>query len=205
MGGMDFSNLDKIKKNSNENVERVSGEVVTISNTLPESVSMGATGGAVAILPIIDKAINLLDTGLRCYAMVQVEREKTKQVKYQSEAVINAAEQRTKQVKIQEKEITKRCKLECEKEVNLEKIQLLQLREQLKNEEKQSENSYKLWMSNLEKVERAINNLLEQNKVLLNEMKEADDFATKQGYMKNISDVNEKVCSLLMEINKKMG
>ena len=166
---------------------------------------MGATGGAVAILPIIDKAINLLDTGLRCYAMVQVEREKTKQVKYQSEAVINAAEQRTKQVKIQEKEITKRCKLECEKEVNLEKIQLLQLREQLKNEEKQSENSYKLWMSNLEKVERAINNLLEQNKVLLNEMKEADDFATKQGYMKNISDVNEKVCSLLMEINKKMG
>ena len=71
MGGMDFSNLDKIKKNSNENVERVSGEVVTISNTLPESVSMGATGGAVAILPIIDKAINLLDTGLRCYAMVQ--------------------------------------------------------------------------------------------------------------------------------------
>lgn len=205
MGGMDFSNLDKIKKNSNENVERVSGEVVTISNTLPESVSMGATGGAVAILPIIDKAINLLDTGLRCYAMVQVERKKTKQVKYQSEAVINAAEQRTKQVKIQEKEITKRCKLECEKEVNLEKIQLLQLREQLKNEEKQSENSYKLWMSNLEKVERAINNLLEQNKVLLNEMKEADDFATKQGYMKNISDVNEKVCSLLMEINKKMG
>ena len=205
MSGMDFSNLDKIKKNSNENVERVSGEVVTISNTLPESVSMGATGGAVAILPIIDKAINLLDTGLRCYAMVQVEREKTKQVKYQSEAVINAAEQRTKQVKIQEKEITKRCKLECEKEVNLEKIQLLQLREQLKNEEKQSENSYKLWMSNLEKVERAINNLLEQNKVLLNEMKEADDFATKQGYMKNISDVNEKVCSLLMEINKKMG
>lgn len=205
MGGMDFSNLDKIKKNSNENVERVSGEVVTISNTLPESVSMGATGGAVAILPIIDKAINLLDTGLRCYAMVQVEREKTKQVKYQSEAVINAAEQRTKQVKIQEKEITKRCKLECEKEVNLEKIQLLQLREQLKNEEKQSENSYKLWMSNLEKVERAINNLLEQNKVLLNEMKEADDFATKQGYMKNISDVNEKVCSLLMENNKKMG
>lgn len=205
MGGMDFSNLDKIKKNSNENVERVSGEVVTISNTLPESVSMGATGGAVAILPIIDKAINLLDTGLRCYAMVQVEREKTKQVKYQSEAVINAAEQRTKQVKIQEKEITKRCKLECEKEVNLEKIQLLQLREQLKNEEKQSENSYKLWMSNLEKVERAINNLLEQNKVFLNEMKEADDFATKQGYMKNISDVNEKVCSLLMEINKKMG
>ena len=205
MGGMDFSNLDKIKKNSNENVERVSGEVVTISNTLPESVSMGATGGAVAILPIIDKAINLLDTGLRCYAMVQVEREKTKQVKYQSEAVINAAEQRTKQVKIQEKEITKRCKLECEKEVNLEKIQLLQLREQLKNEEKQSENAYKLWMSNLEKVERAINNLLEQNKVLLNEMKEADDFATKQGYMKNISDVNEKVCSLLMEINKKMG
>ena len=205
MGGMDFSNLDKIKKNSNENVERVSGEVVTISNTLPESVSMGATGGAVAILPIIDKAINLLDTGLRCYAMVQVEREKTKQVKYQSEAVINAAEQRTKKVKIQEKEITKRCKLECEKEVNLEKIQLLQLREQLKNEEKQSENSYKLWMSNLEKVERAINNLLEQNKVLLNEMKEADDFATKQGYMKNISDVNEKVCSLLMEINKKMG
>lgn len=205
MGGMDFSNLDKIKKNSNENVERVSGEVVTISNTLPESVSMGATGGAVAILPIIDKAINLLDTGLRCYAIVQVEREKTKQVKYQSEAVINAAEQRTKQVKIQEKEITKRCKLECEKEVNLEKIQLLQLREQLKNEEKQSENSYKLWMSNLEKVERAINNLLEQNKVLLNEMKEADDFATKQGYMKNISDVNEKVCSLLMEINKKMG
>lgn len=205
MGGMDFSNLDKIKKNSNENVERVSGEVVTISNTLPESVSMGATGGAVAILPIIDKAINLLDTGLRCYAMVQVEREKTKQVKYQSEAVINAAEQRTKQVKIQEKEITKRCKLECEIEVNLEKIQLLQLREQLKNEEKQSENSYKLWMSNLEKVERAINNLLEQNKVLLNEMKEADDFATKQGYMKNISDVNEKVCSLLMEINKKMG
>lgn len=205
MGGMDFSNLDKIKKNSNENVERVSGEVVTISNTLPESVSMGATGGAVAILPIIDKAINLLDTGLRCYAMVQVEREKTKQVKYQSEAVINAAEQRTKQVKIQEKEITKRCKLECEKEVNLEKIQLLQLREQLKNEEKQSENSYKLWMSNLEKVERAINNFLEQNKVLLNEMKEADDFATKQGYMKNISDVNEKVCSLLMEINKKMG
>lgn len=205
MGGMDFSNLDKIKKNSNENVERVSGEVVTISNTLPESVSMGATGGAVAILPIIDKAINLLGTGLRCYAMVQVEREKTKQVKYQSEAVINAAEQRTKQVKIQEKEITKRCKLECEKEVNLEKIQLLQLREQLKNEEKQSENSYKLWMSNLEKVERAINNLLEQNKVLLNEMKEADDFATKQGYMKNISDVNEKVCSLLMEINKKMG
>ncbi len=205
MGGMDFSNLDKIKKKSNENVERVSGEVVTISNTLPESVSMGATGGAVAILPIIDKAINLLDTGLRCYAMVQVEREKTKQVKYQSEAVINAAEQRTKQVKIQEKEITKRCKLECEKEVNLEKIKLLQLREQLKNEEKQSENSYKLWMSNLEKVERAINNLLEQNKVLLNEMKEADDFATKQGYMKNISDVNEKVCSLLMEINKKMG
>ena len=202
---MDFSNLDKIKKKSNENVERVSGEVVTISNTLPESVSMGATGGAVAILPIIDKAINLLDTGLRCYAMVQVEREKTKQVKYQSEAVINAAEQRTKQVKIQEKEITKRCKLECEKEVNLEKIKLLQLREQLKNEEKQSENSYKLWMSNLEKVERAINNLLEQNKVLLNEMKEADDFATKQGYMKNISDVNEKVCSLLMEINKKMG
>ena len=75
----------------------------------------------------------------------------------------------------------------------------------MKNEEKQSENSYKLWMSNLEKVERAINNLLEQNKVLLNEMKEADDFATKQGYMKNISDVNEKVCSLLMEINKKMG
>ena len=205
MGGMDFSNLDKIKKKSNENVERVSGEVVTISNTLPESVSMGATGGAVAILPIIDKAINLLDTGLRCYAMVQVEREKTKQVKYQSEAVINAAEQRTKQVKIQEKEITKRCKLECEKEVNLEKIKLLQLREQLKNEEKQSENSYKLWMSNLEKDERAINNLLEQNKVLLNEMKEADDFATKQGYMKNISDVNEKVCSLLMEINKKMG
>ena len=56
-----------------------------------------------------------------------------------------------------------------------------------------------------ENVERAINNLLEQNKVLLNEMKEADDFATKQGYMKNISDVNEKVCSLLMEINKKMG
>ena len=75
MGGMDFSNLDKIKKNSNENVERVSGEVVTISNTLPESVSMGATGGAVAILPIIDKAINLLDTGLRCYAMVQVRSE----------------------------------------------------------------------------------------------------------------------------------
>ena len=35
MGGMDFSNLDKIKKNSNENLERVSGEVVTISNTLP--------------------------------------------------------------------------------------------------------------------------------------------------------------------------
>ena len=205
MGGMDFSNLDKIKKNSNENVERVSGEVVTISNTLPESVSMGATGGAVAILPIIDKAINLLDKGLRSYAMVEGERQKTKQVKYQSEAVINAAEQRTKQDKIQEKEITKRCKLECEKEVNLEKIQLLQLREQLKNEEKQSENSYKLWMSNLEKVERAINNLLEQNKVLLNEMKEADDFATKQGYMKNISDVNEKVCSLLMEINKKMG
>mgnify|MGYP000286625975 CR=1 FL=1 len=166
MGGMDFSNLDKIKKKSNENVERVSGEVVTISNTLPESVSMGATGGAVAILPIIDKAINLLDTGLRCYAMVQVEREKTKQVKYQSEAVINAAEQRTKQVKIQEKEITKRCKLECEKEVNLEKIKLLQLREQLKNEEKQSENSYKLWMSNLEKVERAINNLLEQKEIL---------------------------------------
>ena len=31
MGGMDFSNLDKIKKKSNENVERVSGEVVTIS------------------------------------------------------------------------------------------------------------------------------------------------------------------------------
>lgn len=205
MGGMDFSNLDKIKKNSNENVERVSGEVVTISNTLPESVSMGATGGAVAILPIIDKAINLLDTGLRCYAMVQVEREKTKQVKYQSEAVINAAEQRTKQVKIQEKEITKRCKIECEKEVNLEKIKLLQLREQLRNEEKQSETSYKLWMSGLKDVERAINNLLEQNKVFLNEMKEADDFAIKQGYMKNISDVNEKVCSLLMEINKKLG
>lgn len=205
MGGMDFSNLDKIKKNSNENVERVSGEVVTISNTLPESVSMGATGGAVAILPIIDKAINLLDTGLRCYAMVQVEREKTKQVKYQSEAVINAAEQRTKQVKIQEKEITKRCKIECEKEVNLEKIKLLQLREQLRNEEKQSETSYKLWMSGLKDVERAINNLLEQNKVFLNEMKEADNFAIKQGYMKNISDVNEKVCSLLMEINKKLG
>ena len=205
MGGMDFSNLDKNKKNSNENVERVSGEVVTISNTLPESVSMGATGGAVAILPIIDKAINLLDTGLRCYALVQVEREKTKQVKYQSEAVINAAEQRTKQVKIQEKEITKRCKIECEKEVNLEKIKLLQLREQLRNEEKQSETSYKLWMSGLKDVERAINNLLEQNKVFLNEMKEADDFAIKQGYMKNISDVNEKVCSLLMEINKKLG
>lgn len=205
MGGMDFSNLDKIKKISNDNVERVSGEVVTVSNTLPESVSVGAAGGAVAILPIIDKAINLLDTGLRCYAMVQVEREKTKQVKYQSEAVINAAEQRTKQVKIQEKEITKRCKLECEKEVNLEKIQLLQLREQLKNEEKQSEKSYKLWMSNLEKVERIINNLLEQNKVFLNEMKEADDFANKQVYMEKISDVNEKVCSLLMEINKKMG
>lgn len=202
MGGMDFSNLDMIKRNSNEKVERVSGEIVTANNMLSEGVSAGAAGGLVAILPIIDTAINLLDTGLRCNAMVQIEREKTKQVRAQSETMIKIAEQRTKQVKIQEKEITKRCKLEYEKEVKLEKIKLVQLREQLKNEEKKSEYSYKIEMTVLEEVARAINHFLEQNNIYLNEIKEIDDFTIKEEKMKTISDINEKIYRLLIDINK---
>lgn len=108
----DFTNFDEdqenklmttvpyeiIDKNDNELFERDS--VVKIAPT--------------NICDVLNSVINSLQNVISSFNSVRVEKEKTRQIEYQTEAFIKMQEEETKRVKIKEIEKTKRLKLELQ-------------------------------------------------------------------------------------------
>lgn len=158
--------------------------------------------GSMAILSIVDRALATISEISRCVTSVAMEKQRTKQVRIQTEAQIEAYKQETKRVQIQQKEETRRVVAECKKELELKRIELKQFRENIQLQDAQRRDSHQTYMASLDYLGKGIAALISQSddlcKMLL---KEGDPEAT-QTVLQSLDKVNARLVELSSEIVK---
>lgn len=122
-------NFDTMNKYSNESSVPLSTPALPASEGTGELQKGGGTALNIVspIFGIIHDVIELGNSVVTCYGNYLVAHEQTKQVKAQAEAYIRGQAEETKRVRFAEKEETKRMYLQCQKEIQISKIELMEL------------------------------------------------------------------------------
>lgn len=126
MAGINFNTIDKYSNDGGISQSTPALPAVNGVGELQKGHSP-ALSKAAPILGIIHEVIELGNSVITCYGNYLVAHEQTKQVKAQAEAYIRGQEEETKRVKFKEKEETKRMVLQCQKEIQNSKIELMKL------------------------------------------------------------------------------
>lgn len=205
MKKMNYSNFDEgvevipassveimdIKQNSN--LPTVSGQV---GGTIANAISPVA-----AIAGVVNTALGTISDISKCFAMVSIEKQRTKQVEAQARVQIEESIQQTNRVRIQEKENTKRLVIQCKTDLANKEQELKMLRETNRSREAELNQNHKLYMEQLDDLNKIIENIMNDKNVihqLIPDM--VGDSQGLETLLHSLNDINTKLVDISKEI-----
>ena len=126
--------------------------------------NLSAINNQQEIMEFSKEVVDTVNTCLTTYKEIQIEKEKTNQVKSQGHAFIEGQKEETKRVSEEENNKTKRLELELENKIEEEKIELQKYNKKLENQNFDKEKQYEIVDKQIEKFTRIIDHLIEQYK-----------------------------------------
>lgn len=135
------------------------------TNTLAEKKSTDSTAAAVVktvgktvapIISLIDSTINIIPDILNSVSAMYADRQRTQQVKATAQVEITRFKEQTKQTAITESNETERVRINCQKEIELKRIELTALKKTLLSKGKESELRHEQFLSALSNLERIV-------------------------------------------------
>lgn len=109
----------------------------------------------------------VLNTAISVVGDIIVECNRTKQIQAQSQACIRVAEEQTKQVRIQEKENTKRYKMQCETELKKAKYELQEKLAEINNRKEIIYSNERILNAQIDEIRKIIDFIIEKNRELI--------------------------------------
>lgn len=205
MNKMNYSNFD----DSAEIVPASSVEIIEVkpnSNLLTEGRQAGnsianAINPVAAIVSVVNTTLGTISDISKCFAVVSIEKQRTKQVEAQARAQIKESIQQTNRIRIQEKENTKRLVIQCKKDLANKELELKMLREINRSREVEVNQNHRLYMKQLDDLNKIIENIMNDKNIihqLILDM--VDDSKGLETLLHSLNDINTK----LVEISKQI-
>lgn len=143
--------------------------------------TMAAAAGALnPVVSLLNSAIGAFTDISKCIAVVSCEKQRTKQVRAQADAQIEESRQQTKRVQIQQTEETRRFAAQCEKEIEINRIELEKLQEELQDKDAERRISHQTYIASLDTLEKAITSVASRSDTLLQRLSLEADAETLQ-------------------------
>lgn len=159
-----------------------------------------AVSPVAAITNCISMSLDSIYSISKCIAAVSIEKQKTEQVKAETNAKIIESKQQTEQVEIQEKEETKRLIRSCKSNLENQKLELERLRDKYKFKIDKMKISHSEFRESLAQIKKIVEELMKNTKLLRNAFLQETDFSQKEVYLHHLSQANIR----LLEITKQL-
>ena len=174
----------------------ISADSVEVVNAAPVS---NAAGG-LAVIPIIDSVIKVVDDLIKCSSAVAIERQRTKQIQAQAAMYIEAAQQETKRVEIMEKEKTKRFEMECEKELLIKKMELEQCKKKYKENIFREKNHHIERMELIKTIQSSISGIVDIQELWKKRMLNSKNEEQTRVYEEYLNQAQKNITIVLTEL-----
>lgn len=116
-----------------------------------------------AIESIVSGALSTISNIAQCITMVSVEKQRTKQIEAQARVQIGESIQQTERIRVQERETTRRFKIQCKASLRKMKQELEILRETNRSRERELSNNHEIDLKILDSLDRIVKTLVEEN------------------------------------------
>lgn len=214
MKKMNYSNYE----DHDEQIETIPSNSVEVLDTHPNmnfssvSTQSGTDAIASAINPVaaITSILNtafgaITDIG-KCIAIVAVEKEKTKQIEAAVRVQREEYIQQTNRIRIQEQEQTKRLLIQCKADIEAQKYELKKLCETNRSKEAEINLNHKLYMEQLDKIQKIIENVMKDKEIILRQVPNViNDSQKLEQILHSLNDTNIRLVELsksIIEIQK---
>lgn len=167
-------------------------------------VAVAAVGGIVpaTVIAIVDEVLQTVGEIGRCMASVAMEKQRTKQTRVMAEAQVEVARQQTKQMQIQQEEETRRYAMQCKNELDQKKVELNELRENLRLQNAQRKDDHQRYMASLDMLADCIKTLIGQSDRLCEMLSNEVDADGRQAIFLKLDQVNGRLIELAGNIVK---
>lgn len=165
------------------------------------AVGKSAAAATAPIVSLIDHALTLIPDILGSIATMVVEVERTAQIKAQVHGQIEAEKQKTRQIEIKEEALTERTLIECQKEIELKKIELQKFREELVSKDKKNEIEHNEFLKSLDVIKEAIMSInKDKDRIMESIPKNISSETSLQEVFTNLNSCNEKLVEFVHDI-----
>ncbi len=172
----------------------------TVAKTIKEGSEAAATVTSPAIT-LIDHALALIPVITGHITTMVVECQHTAQIKAQTHGQIEIARQETKRIEIQEKNLTERTLIECNKEIRLKEIELQKFRDELILKEKEIQTKHEEFLKDLEIIKETVTSIIEDKKKIMDSLpRYLAEETSLQSIITGLNKSNDQLVELVREI-----
>lgn len=149
-----------------------------------------------AALSVINGAFGVIGEISRCIATVSVEKQKTKQVREAVRGQIEESKQRTKRISVQQKEETKRFEAECRYKLDVAKLDLERLKEEIRRDEAKLNSDHQVFLKTLDALSKVLDSLLDEKREVYRELLSVTDAEQRTSALQRLDNINNQLVQL---------